>query len=225
MPDFDGGHLAREIHALDGYRNLPLILLSSCLPSKNFDMISLDEFVARLMKPIRQADLLDAFTSALGNVRSATKSLRNYQTKILEPAFTPPPPVTCRILVAEDNVINQKVFQGILRKFGCTADLVVNGRLAVEAVHRKKYDLVFMDIQMPEMDGLAATREICESLAPDDRPYLVALTANALKEDRDHCLEAGMNEYLSKPVRPEDIKAVLERAKVDFSLIPRRSVA
>ena len=225
MPDFDGGTLAGEIHALAAYRKLPLILLSSSMPFKNSELNFMDHFAARLMKPIKQADLFDAFTSVLGNIKTTTKSLRMYKPMIVEPSFSPPLRQTCNILVAEDNVINQKVFLGILRRLGCTADLVENGIQAIEAINHQKYDVVFMDIQMPEMDGLTATREICARLSPRERPYIVALTANALKEDRDRCLAAGVDEYLSKPVRPESIKAVLEHAHIDFSLIPRRSAA
>jgi len=114
--------------------------------------------------------------------------------------------------VVEDNVINQKVSLRILEQFGYRADRAVNGRKAVEAVARQKYDLVFMDVQMPEMDGLEATRLICKQTDPAERPYIVAMTANALKEDRELCLAAGMHDYLSKPVRSEEIKNVIERA-------------
>jgi CheY-like chemotaxis protein len=116
------------------------------------------------------------------------------------------------ILVAEDNIVNQKVARGILLQFGYQTDLVISGKEAVEAVERQKYDLLFMDLQMPDMDGLEATRLICSRLSPSKRPYIAAMTANAMKEDRELCLSAGMDDYLSKPIRSDELKAVVERA-------------
>jgi CheY-like chemotaxis protein len=108
--------------------------------------------------------------------------------------------------------MNQKVASRILQQFGYQSDLASNGKEALKAVERQKYDLLFMDVQMPEMDGLEAARCISTSLIPSQRPHIVAMTANALKEDREICLAAGMDDYLSKPIRPEDIKGAIERA-------------
>jgi PAS domain S-box-containing protein len=210
MPTIDGCRLGREIHALDKYKNLPLILLSSSLPAKNMEGNLIDEFVVRLMKPIKQEELFDAFTTAVGKVKTITKSLR--QNKTFDPTLATRLPL--KILVAEDNVINQKVSLRVLQQFGYLADLAADGKQAVEAMERQKYDLVFMDVQMPEMDGLEAARHICERLDPSERPYIVALTANALKEDRECCLAAGMDEYISKPVRAEKIQGIIQRAAV-----------
>jgi PAS domain S-box-containing protein len=210
MPAIDGCRLAREIHALDKYQNLPLILLSSSLPAKSMGANLTDEFVVRLMKPIKQEELFDAFTTALGKIKTTTKSLR--QNKTFDPTLATRLPL--KILVAEDNIINQKVSLRILQQFGYLADLAADGKQALEAMERQKYDLVFMDVQMPEMDGLDATRHICARLGPSERPYIVALTANALKEDRECCLAAGMDEYISKPVRAEKIQGIIQRAAV-----------
>ena len=169
---------------------------------------SADEFAVRLMKPIKQADLFNALTTALGKIKTVTKSLR--QNKIFDPAMAARLPLD--ILVAEDNIVNQKVAMGVLLQFGYHTDLVVSGKEAVEAVERQKYDLLFMDIQMPDMDGLEATRLICSRMSPSERPYIVAMTANAMKEDRELCLSAGMDDYVSKPIRPDEIKAAIERA-------------
>ena len=208
MPVVDGCQLAREIHSFDKYKELPLILLSSSLPSKGMGISSVDEFAVRLMKPIKQADLFNALTTALGKIKTVTKSLR--QNKIFDPAMAARLPLD--ILVAEDNIVNQKVAMGILLQFGYQTDLVVSGKEAVEAVERQKYDLLFMDLQMPDMDGLEATRLICSRMSPSERPYIVAMTANAMKEDRELCLSAGMDDYVSKPIRPDEIKAAIERA-------------
>jgi CheY-like chemotaxis protein len=207
MPAVDGCQLARQIHSLDKYKELPLILLSSSPPSRGTGISSVDEFAVRLMKPIKQAELFDALRTALGKIKTVTKSLR--QNKSFDPAMATRLPLD--ILVAEDNVINQRVAMGILLQFGYQTDLVVSGKEAVEAVERRKYDLLFMDLQMPYMDGLEATRLICSRMSPSERPYIVAMTANAMKEDRELCLSAGMDDYLSKPIRRDEIKAAIER--------------
>ena len=208
MPIVDGCQLAREIHSFDKYKELPLILLSSSLPSKGMGISPTDEFAVRLMKPIKQADLFNALTTALGKIKTVTKSLR--QNKVFDSTMAARLPLN--ILIAEDNIVNQKVAMGVLLQFGYHTDLVVSGKEAVEAAERQKYDLLFMDIQMPNMDGLEATRLICSRMNPSERPYIVAMTANAMKEDRERCLSAGMDDYLSKPIRPEEIKAAIERA-------------
>jgi CheY-like chemotaxis protein len=114
-------------------------------------------------------------------------------------------------LVAEDNAVNQKVALHTLLQFGYEADLARDGREAVEAVRLKNYDLIFMDVQMPEIDGLEATRRIRSLKSLPVRPYIVAMTANAMKEDRDICLRSGMDDFITKPVRVEEIKAVIKR--------------
>jgi CheY-like chemotaxis protein len=179
-----------------------------------------DEFAVRLMKPIKQADLFNALTTALGKIKTVTKSLR--QNKVFDSTMAARLPLN--ILIAEDNIVNQKVAMGVLLQFGYRTDLVVSGKEAVEAAERQKYDLLFMDIQMPNMDGLEATRLICSRMSPSERPYIVAMTANAMKEDRERCLSAGMDDYLSKPIRPEEIKAAIERGAMQLSRVLRESV-
>jgi two-component system sensor histidine kinase/response regulator len=206
MPVIDGCQLAWEILSFDKYKELPLILLSSSLPSKGID--SIDEFAVRLTKPIKQADLFNALTTALGKTKTASKTLR--QNKAFDPQMAARLPL--HILLAEDNIVNQKVANAILLQFGYQTDFAVSGKEVVAAVAGQKYDLIFMDLQMPEMDGFEATRIIRSRTSPFERPYIVALTANAMKEDRDLCLAAGMDDYLSKPMRPAEIKAAIERA-------------
>ena len=207
MPHKDGCQLAHEIHSLESHKTLPLILLSSSLPAQSMGVSSTEEFAVRLMKPIKQADLFNALTTALGNIKTITKSLRRAPAFDHDLALRLP----LKILVVEDNAINQKVAMRVLLQFGYQTDLASNGQEALDAVERKKYDLLFMDVQMSVMDGLEATRRICASVPRADRPYIIAMTANAMKEDRESCLAAGMDDYLSKPIRPSEIKAALVR--------------
>ncbi len=115
-----------------------------------------------------------------------------------------------RLLIVEDNVVNQKVVSHMLRRLGYSADIAENGLEAVHAFDDQDYDLVFMDVMMPELDGLEATRRIRETLPRNRQPYIVALTANAMKGDREKCLDAGMDEYLSKPVKPEKLEWAID---------------
>jgi signal transduction histidine kinase/DNA-binding response OmpR family regulator len=208
MPDKDGYQLAREIHATPGYRGLPLVLLSSSLPSRHHAGQTMDEFAVRLMKPLKQADLFNALTTALGNVNTVTKALR--PREVIDAALAAKMPL--RILIAEDNPINQQVARRILQQFGYQSDVVGNGQEAINVLSTERYDLCFMDVQMPVMDGLEATRQLRTLLAPEQRPYIAAMTANAMKEDRALCLNAGMDDYISKPVRPGDIRDLIGRA-------------
>jgi CheY-like chemotaxis protein len=116
-----------------------------------------------------------------------------------------------RVLLAEDNPVNQKVALLMLKKLGYETDVANNGLEVLEALQHQDYDIILMDIQMPEMDGLETTRQIHQKQFYRNCPSIVALTANALKEDRDRCLAVGMDEYLSKPIRLEALKQVLEQ--------------
>jgi CheY-like chemotaxis protein len=109
------------------------------------------------------------------------------------------------ILLVEDNAVNQKLALRLLARMGYEADLAANGREAVDAVDQRRYDLVLMDVQMPEMDGFEATRRIADRVPRAERPRIVAMTANAMDGDRERCLEAGMNAYISKPIRVEEL--------------------
>ena len=119
-----------------------------------------------------------------------------------------------RVLLAEDNVVNQKVALLMLGRMGFRADLAANGFEAIDAVKRQRYDIVIMDVQMPEMDGLEAARRI-NALWPKagDRPWIIALTANAMQGDREACIAAGMDDYISKPIKTAEMVAAMERAR------------
>jgi CheY-like chemotaxis protein len=209
MPGMDGCQLAREIRSIERYRRLPLILLSSSLPDKSTGAAPGDDFAVRMMKPIKQAELFNALTTALGNVKTVTKSLPS--SKAFDPTLGDRCPL--RILLVEDNLVNQKVASRILLQFGYVIDIVADGHQALESIMSKRYDVVFMDVQMPVMSGLQATQLIRQHYPrAADRPLIIAMTANAMKEDERECRAAGMDDYLSKPIRAEELKAVLERA-------------
>jgi CheY-like chemotaxis protein len=118
-----------------------------------------------------------------------------------------------RILLAEDNAMNQKVALRLLETLGYRADVAMNGLEAIAALERRPYDVVLMDVQMPELDGLDATRRIVAEWPEETRPHIIAMTANALPEDREACFAAGMNDYVAKPIRSEELAAALKRAK------------
>ena len=124
-----------------------------------------------------------------------------------------------RILVAEDNPSNQKVLVEMLKRLGYKPDAVADGREVLQALKRQDYDLVLMDIRMPEMDGITATREI-RKIWPENGPRIIAITAYALEGDREKCLEAGMDDYISKPVQKKELEAILRKYSVPLKRLP-----
>lgn len=210
MPDMDGPNLAKEIRKISGDRALPLILLSSNLDGKNQvrDSGEDDLFVACLIKPIKRVRLFNMISSALNN-----GSVRAWQeTQIPEFDLRMAERLPLRILLAEDNAVNQKVALTILRKLGYRADVAANGLEAIEALDRQTYDVVLMDVHMPEMDGLEAARLICRMWGRERRPRVVAMTANVMQGGKEECLAAGMDDYISKPVKIQELQAALERS-------------
>jgi CheY-like chemotaxis protein len=212
MPDLDGVALAREIRLRCGKQNLPLVLVIPTDrpslpvgPNGQSDSPN-DYFSAILSKPLKPSNLFDALLSIFTtDVRPVSPGPT---TPRLDGGLAKRSPL--RLLLVEDSDMNQKVALQILKRLGYRADVAGNGLEALQSLERQTYDLVLMDIQMPEMDGLEATRRI-RSKWPDGRPRIVAMTASALKEDRDICLAAGMDDYATKPIKPETLRAVLER--------------
>jgi len=201
MPEMDGVALARRLR--EARPELPLVLFSSLGRREVGEAESL--FAAFLAKPVRQSQLYDTLVTLLAQQPAPQR--KTAPTPQLDPAMAARHPL--RILLAEDNMVNQKLALRFLQQMGYRADVASNGLEAVESVERQVYDVVLMDVQMPEMDGLEASRRICARWAPGDRPRIVAMTANAMQGDREMCLAAGMDDYLTKPIRVERLAHAL----------------
>jgi signal transduction histidine kinase/DNA-binding response OmpR family regulator len=207
MPVMDGLMLAMAIREHRDHEALPLVMLTSI--GRRDAEADEARFAAFLTKPIKPSQLFDTLVEIFAGKR--TSGARRTPAAMLDPGFARRVPL--RILVAEDNAVNQKLALRILEKLGYRADVAANGMEVIESVGRRRYDLVLMDVQMPVMDGLEATREIHRRWPNGSRPRIVAMTASALEEDRERCLEAGMDDYISKPVRVEELLRALEDAK------------
>ncbi len=205
MPEMDGVALARKIR--ESHAALPLVLFSSLGRREVGDDEAL--FDAFLAKPIRQSHLFDTLVGLLVQ-DAAPRTVAAPGKPQLDPAMAARHPL--RILLAEDNVVNQKLALRLLQQMGYRADLASNGIEAVESVERQAYDVVLMDVQMPEMDGLEASRQITARWQSAERPRIVAMTANAMQGDREMCIAAGMDDYLTKPIRVERLVEALNHA-------------
>ena len=163
---------------------------------------------ARLAKPLRQSQLFDMLVTLL-----AYEGARRHVAAPAQPRIDPQMASrhALRILLAEDNVVNQKLALRLLQQMGYRADLAGNGLEAIECDARQTYDVVLMDVQMPEMDGFEASRHITTRWPAGQRPRIVAMTANAMEGDREMCLAAGMDDYLTKPIRLHQLAEALMR--------------
>ncbi len=205
MPDMNGYELIEKIRQNS---KIPAIVLTSvgAWGEKN-KFIELG-YVAYLTKPAKQSVLFDNIINLMGVV-DYKKEKKDDQEEEETIVHLQTLPESTRILLAEDNYINQRVATALLKKTGISVDVVADGEEAIAAVRDKDYTLILMDVQMPKMDGLTATGEIRNKLAKTKIP-IVAMTANAMKGDREKCLEAGMDDYLSKPIKPEELFSILE---------------
>ena len=217
MPEMDGETLGKLIKKDPVLRDTALVLLTSIGERGDASRLEAVGFTAYLTKPIKQSQLYNCLSTIAGLKETPEKEIhvpivtRHSIAENIKKRF--------RILLAEDDMTNQKVALNILEKFGYKADAVANGREAVEAVQTIPYDLVLMDVQMPEMDGITATKRIRNAeeskiqnlKSKIDRIPIIAMTAHAMKGDREACLEAGMDDYISKPVNPQELLEVIEK--------------
>jgi CheY-like chemotaxis protein len=212
MPGMDGIRLTREIRKVRPEKSLPIILLTS-LGRREIGADDLD-FAAYLTKPLKPSALYDALAGifARNDVTPTAQSESASQPgrSAIDADLGRRHPL--RILLAEDNAVNQKLALRILEQMGYRADVASNGIEAVQSIERQTYDVILMDVQMPEMDGLDATRHI-RRLTDVSQPHIVAMTANALEGDREACLAAGMNDYVSKPIRVHELVQALLKAE------------
>jgi len=211
LPEINGVQLAKELRRIGGLEKVPLVLLTSLADRKENLEVTGGDFAACLAKPVKHAQLRDALIRVVSGVGVDHKPSG---AKSAEPTLADRYPI--RFLLAEDNAVNQKVALRLLQQFGYMADVAHNGAEAVSAVSTRPYDIIFMDVQMPEMDGLQATRRIREfesSSGPGQirRHVIIAMTANAMVGDRERCIAAGMDDYLPKPVRPDALRTMIEK--------------
>ena len=239
MPGMDGVALAQAIRQQSKGKTLPLIMLTSVAkPASAFPEIK-DYFVAWLYKPLKiqqlervlMQTLTDGQLDATAIVPSSDLPIapsttapaaipqlafkqhhQDQRAQTLDPSLASTLPL--RILLAEDNLVNQQLAIQWLAKMGYRADIANNGLEVLDALARQPYDVILMDVQMPEMDGITAAQRICKEWPLPERPYIIAMTANAMKGDRERCLEAGMNDYLSKPMQPSQLMAVLQKVHI-----------
>jgi len=212
MPEMDGLMLAKEIRNVAAVAPLPLILLSSLGPREHLMREGL--FVAHLTKPAKPAKILEVLAGIFRTMPAMPTAVSATRLPVGDA-----PPQAERLLLAEDNTVNQKVALMMLGRLGYRADVAANGYEVIESLGRQSYDIILMDVQMPEMDGLEATRRILTKYPdPAQRPWIIALTANAMQGDREQCLAAGMDDYISKPIRREELETALNRARTARSV-------
>ncbi len=202
MPDLDGFTLSNQIKS--SLPNAPFIIMLSSITKKS-DKGNFDHYIT---KPIKHQVLIKSLIN-LFSAHLPKTEIDNKVTEVIEELFAITYPLS--ILIAEDNPINQKLLAHILQKNGYTPDLASNGLEVLQSVRRQSYDLIFMDVQMPEMDGFEATRQLVKRYSASNRPVIVAVTANAMKGDKELCEQAGMDDYISKPIRVDDIKRVIAK--------------
>ncbi len=226
LPEMEGLALARQIHADAVLGNPRLMLLTGLRAKLNAADLRETGVAAVLLKPVRLSRLMECLRAVLsGETVLALEPAGSTETT---PASPPPPAKPMRILLAEDNVVNQKVALHQLRKLGHSADALANGRDVLAALHRTRYDIILMDCEMPELDGYEATRQIrAQEKESGTHAYIIAMTANALLGDRELCVAAGMDDYLMKPVQLAKLKAAMGRGieHLQMQAAPERASA
>ncbi len=210
MPGIEGQALVAKIRKQPSSQRLPIVMLSSIGQPETSNPSLIANLAAFLNKPIRQSQLYKVLIQVVDRqpvqVSPVPSSLPSIDSQMAQR-------LPLKILLAEDNIVNQRVGQYLLQQLGYRADVASNGLEVLEALHRQPYDVVLMDVQMPQLDGLAATQRICKEWSPSQRPHIIALTANAMQGDKEMCLAAGMNDYISKPIRLEELVRALSQCQ------------
>jgi CheY-like chemotaxis protein len=199
LAESDGYQLAADIRRLRTAARLPIAVLTAPGEARASAELGICGGTSKPVRPVALRELIEGIISGR-EVRHVT---------VATPSTSVAEDHPLAILLAEDNPVNQRVAKLMFQRLGYQIDIVGNGREAVEAVEAREYDLVLMDLQMPEMDGLQAAQEICRRWAAGERPRIVAMTANASTADRAACFGAGMDDFVTKPVRTESLLAAL----------------
>ncbi len=223
MPKMDGLTLATEIRESAAHCKLPLIMLASLAHPDAVKLRSQLDFTAYLTKPVRKQFLMNALRQAFqgpNKINTRVNGRSESPFRNLPSASTS----TFKLLLAEDNVVNQKVVLLLLKRLGYRADVVDDGQKALQYLENESCDMILMDMQMPNMDGIEATRRIREKFANNQQPYIIALTAAATVKDKNNCLESGMNTFLTKPIKIQELAEALKVAQ-DSMIAKRRTLA
>ena len=207
MPGLDGYELAKKIRQIRFYQDLPLVILTSLGWSKDRKLLQKLGINHYLRKPIKQSQLYNILFTIFSDAAGVRKALQSDTSLHNKTAQQWP----LNILVAEDNKVNQRFIEQILQKLGYAPDIVPTGAMALEKIATKAFDLIFMDIEMPKMDGLETLKKIKKRLTKKKRPYIIALTAHAMPGDRDKFLKAGMDGYLSKPIEIAELVNIIKK--------------
>ena len=203
MPGMDGLEVEEVIRNQPQYSRLKVFFTSSLGRGREMGPKPESRGVAWLSKPIKQSALYNSLLSARSESQEAEESAESAPSRIVGHS-------SVRVLLVEDNPVNQRMASAILQKYGCDVTIAANGRLAINALESVPFDLVFMDLQMPEMDGMEATRRLRRDPRWKDLP-IIGLTAHAMVEDRAKCLDAGMNDYATKPLRADTVRRLVEK--------------
>lgn len=209
MPEMDGLTLAKKIRKNPAYEKIKIIISSYLGKSESGLKDAEKIFDAFLLKPIKESQLFNRLAEVFERRKNSDRG--KPRQVILHPKMQEKNPL--RILLAEDNVVNQKVIFSIFKKMGYRVDMAANGLEALQSCKRQPYDVILMDVQMPEMDGFEATHQIQRALPQNRCPRIIAMTANAMQGDREKCLNAGMDDYLSKPLKVESLINALTKCK------------
>ncbi len=213
MPEMDGLQMAEQIRTVPAFNRLKIVMLSSADVLSNAEQMEHLHISRYLIKPVAIYDLRDAIVASCANIvpsLSRARHRESYSAALTRSQFS------LKVLVAEDNPVNQTLARKVLEKIGHKVTIAHNGREAVEWCRKEKFDVVFMDLQMPEMDGLTATTEIRKQTGLEGQ-RIYAMTAHAMSSDRDKCLEIGMNGYLTKPLQMDELRKVLEKVETEVT--------
>jgi CheY-like chemotaxis protein len=207
MPEMDGPQVEHRLRQEPRLGNPSVVFLNTVGHRSQVQDDVAGRQVLRLSKPVKQSVLIATLASALRGTPDGDGAAPESRG---ETGRSDRRPCQSRVLLAEDNALNRRVASTILARLGCDVTEAENGALAIRFLEEKPFDLVFMDVQMPEMDGLEATRRIRENPSWVNLP-IIALTAHAMKSDRERCLEGGMSDYISKPLRAADVERIVEK--------------